>query len=125
MDKRGHYRGIFYSSVSFGLIFTVLVDSDPFITSSETSLHWSYGLLAGYLQCEVRLMHCKMLLYRIYCFEAVVMFRSYSDSLVSLFISFQPKMNQSEIGRLPTSKNQLLCKLKDLKQTFSVEIAHF
>ena len=46
--------------------FYCFVDPFVFFTSTETSLQWSYRLLAGYLQCKVRLMHFMVLLYRIW-----------------------------------------------------------
>ena len=68
-------------------LFYCFVDSVVFFTSSEASLHWSQRRLAGYFQCKVRLMHCKVLLYCISKgFEAIVMFRDYSDNLVFLLI---------------------------------------
>ena len=71
----------------FWLYFYCFVDSVVFFTSSKTSLHWFHILLAGYLQCKVKLMHCKFLLYCIWKgFEAVVMFRGYSDSFLFLLI---------------------------------------
>ena len=43
-------RGLlFYSNVSFWFRFYCFVDSVVFFTSSETSSHWSYRLLTGYL----------------------------------------------------------------------------
>ena len=78
-------RGLFYSYVSFWFHFYCFVHSVVFFTSSVTSLHWSHRLLAGYMQCEIRLMHCKVLLHCIWKgFEAIVMFRGYSDSLIFL-----------------------------------------
>ena len=53
--------GIFCSSLSFWSQFYCFVDSFVFFTSSKTSLHWFHRILAGYLQCKVRLMHCKVL----------------------------------------------------------------
>ena len=70
-------------NVSFWFLFYCFVDSVVFSTSSETSLHWSHRLVAGHLQCKVRLIHCKVLLYCIWkVFEAIVMFWGYSNSLV-------------------------------------------
>ena len=56
--------------------FTVFLDSVVFFASSRTSLQWgSHRLLAGYLQCRVKLMHCMVLSYcRWRGFEAIVMF---------------------------------------------------
>ena len=74
-------------SVSFWFCFYCFVDSVVFFTSSGTSLQRSHGLLAGNLEWKVRLVHCMVLLYRIWKgFEAIVMFRGYSDSLVLLLI---------------------------------------
>ena len=77
-----------YSMYLFGFIFYCFFDSVAFFASSGTSLQWgSHRLLAGYLQCKVRLMHCIVLSYYIWRgFEAIVMFRSYSDNLVFLLI---------------------------------------
>ena len=89
MDKReailiGGYSdyysgGLFYSNVSFWFHFYCFVDSVVFFTSSEASLHWSHRLLAGYLQCKVRLTHCKVFCIAygkvsrlLLCFEAVL-----------------------------------------------------
>ena len=79
LDNRGCYsdyscRGLFYSSVSVWFSFYCFVESVVFFTSSETSLHWSHRLSAGYLRWKVRLMHSKVLLYllverfRVYCY---------------------------------------------------------
>ena len=77
-----------YSNIMFlfAFIFTVFLDS---------SLHWSHRFLAGHLQCKVRLMHCKVLLNCLWKgFEATVMFRIYSGSLVILLIdTLLPKRN--------------------------------
>ena len=90
IDKRGGYsdyscKGLFKSNVPFWFHLGNFTDSAVFLTSSETSLHWSHGLLAGYLQCKVRLMQCHVLLY---CIskgsQAIVMFLSYSDRFVFL-----------------------------------------
>ena len=59
--------------VSFLFQFYSFVDSVVFFTSSGTSLQWSHRLLAGYLQCKVRMMHWMVLLYCIWRgFEAIV-----------------------------------------------------
>ena len=57
----------------FLISFHCFVDSVVFFTSSGISLQWSPKLLAGYLQCKVRLMLCMVLLYCIWRgFEAIV-----------------------------------------------------
>ena len=76
-----------YSMYRFWFHFYCFVDSVAFFTSSETSLQLSHRLLAGYLQCNVRLLHFMVLLYFIWRgFEAIVMFGGYSDSLLFLLI---------------------------------------
>ena len=85
-------RGLFYSIVSFGFIFTVLeIQLSSLLSLKQVYIYWSHRLLAGYLQCKIRLMHCKVLLYCIWKgFKAIVMFLAYSDSLVFLLIDLLP-----------------------------------
>ena len=79
--------GLLYFNVFFWFQFYCFADSVVLFTSSEKSLHLSHRLLAGYLHCEVRLMHCKVLLYCIWKdFEDIIMLWGYSDSLVFLLI---------------------------------------
>ena len=95
---------VFY--VSFWFHFLLYFRFSVFFASSGTSLQWgSHWLLAGYVQCKVRLMHCMVLSYCIWRgFEAIVMFRGYSDNLVfSWYICLIPQRNQREIVHLPTS----------------------
>ena len=47
--------GLFYTNISFSFHLHRVRYSVVFFASSETSLHWSHRLLAGYMQCEVRL----------------------------------------------------------------------
>ena len=71
MDKRGatliggysdyYCGGLFYADISVWFHFYSFVDLVVFFISSEISLHWSYRLLAGYLQFKVRPMRCKVL----------------------------------------------------------------
>ena len=90
MDKRGGHsdyscRGLFYSKVSLWFHFYCFVDSVVLFISSETSLHWSQRLLVGYLQCKVRLVHCKVPLYCMWKdFEASLCFGAI---LIALFFS--------------------------------------
>ena len=75
-------RPLYFMYLS-GFIFTVLYIQ----LSSLLPQEQVYGLLAGYLQCKVRLMHCMVLLYWIWRgFEAIVMFECCSDSLDFLLI---------------------------------------
>ena len=116
MDKRGailigryydyYYRRLFYSNVSFWFHIYCFLGSVVFFTSSETSLHWSQRLLAWHLQCKVRLIHCKVLLYCIYTlrgFEVIVMFQSYSDSLIFLLIDLLPAKAEPASNRSLTN----------------------
>ena len=73
----------------FWVSFYCFVDSVVFFTSLGKSLQWSHRLLAGYLQCKVRLTHCMVLLCCVWGgFEAVIIFGGYSDNLVFLLIHF-------------------------------------
>ena len=68
-------------------------------------------------------MHFMMLLYHIWrgvsrlllCLGAILI-----ASFFSWYISFLPKQNQGEMGHLPTSWNQMLCKLQDLNWKISL-----
>ena len=103
MDKIGGYPdyycgGLLYSNVSFWFHFYCFVDLVDFFISSETSLHWPHSLLAGYLQCKVRLKYiarCFLCCIR-KGFEAIVMFWGYSDSLVFLLIDFLSTKKEPE-----------------------------
>ena len=79
--------GLFHSNISFWFHFYWFLDSVVFFTSSETGLHRSFRLLVGYLQCKVRLMPYKVLLFCILNgFEAIVMVWGYCDCLLFLLI---------------------------------------
>ena len=88
-----------YSMYHFGFIFIVLKIQLSSLLPQE-QVQWSHRLLAGYLQCQVRLMYCMELLYCIWKgFEAIVIFgailiASFSLDAFSLY---------HEIGHLLTS----------------------
>ena len=87
-NKVNYCRRSLYSNVSFWFHFYCFVDSVVFFTSSGTSLQWSHRLLAGYLQCKVRLMHCMVgasVLHIRRGFEAIVLLLCFGAVLITSF----------------------------------------
>ena len=107
---------------AFRVTFTNFVDSVVFFTFTETCSHWFYRLLGWYLQRNIRLMHCKVFLYCIWeGFEATVIIRGYSDSIVVLLIDLlstkaEPAWNRSLTSFLESTVMQ--------STGFNVKISH-
>ena len=84
------------------------------------------GLLTGYLQCKVRLMDCKVVLYSILkSFEAIVIPRAYYNSLFSLdtFTFYQSGTSEKKVAQYLLKINcYVICRTWTLGKNFSSKL---